>query len=87
MKKTAGLLLSIAGMLGGFDSIAGYDPTSKRGNNPLRPEDIKLNTKKIIPKGCKIYTINGVEIVAISEKSAIKKYNKQINNGQSKSSS
>ncbi len=78
MKKTAGLLLSIAGMLGGFDSIAGYDPTSKRGSNPLRPEDIKLNTKQILPKGCQVYNINGVDIVAISEKSAIKKYNKKF---------
>jgi len=78
MKGTAGLLLSIAGMLGGFDSIAGYDPTSKRGNNPLRPEDIKLNTKQILPKGCQVYNINGVEIVAISEKSAMKKYNKKF---------
>jgi hypothetical protein len=82
MKKgTAGLYLAIAGLLGGFDSMPDMsDPTSKKGNNPLRPEDIKLNTKKIIPKGCKVYNINGVEIVAISEKSAIKKYNKQISN-------
>jgi hypothetical protein len=32
--------------------------------------------KKIIPKGCKVYNVEGKEIVAISEKSAIKKYNK-----------
>jgi hypothetical protein len=79
MKGTAGLLLGMVGMMGGFDSIPDMsDPTSKRGSNPLRPEDIKLNTKQILPKGCQVYNINGVDIVAISEKSAIKKYNKKF---------
>jgi hypothetical protein len=80
MKKgTAGLLLGIAGILGAFDSIPDMrDPTSKRGTNPLKPEDIKLNTKRITPKGCQVYNINGEEIVSISEKRAIKKYNKKF---------
>jgi hypothetical protein len=83
MKKgTAGLLLGIAAIMGGLEHpMYDDDPTSKRGKNPLRPEDINLNTKKIIPKGCQVYNINGVEIIAINEKSAIKKYNKKINNG------
>ncbi len=81
MIKSIGLLLGVTGMLGGFDSIPDItDPTSKRGTNPLKPEDIKLNTKQILPKGCQVYNINGVEIVAISEKSAIKKYNKKFGN-------
>jgi hypothetical protein len=81
MIKSIGLLLGVTGMLGGFDSILDItDPTSKRGTNPLKPEDIKLNTKQILPKGCQVYNINGVEIVAISEKSAIKKYNKKFGN-------
>lgn len=44
--------------------------------NPLRPEDINVNIKKIVPRGCKVYNINGVEIIALNEKSAIRKYNK-----------
>jgi hypothetical protein len=51
--------------------------TSERGKNNLRPEDIDMTPpKKIIPKGCKVYNVEGKEIVAISEKSAMKKYNK-----------
>jgi len=51
---------------------------SERGRNNLRPEDIDMTPpKKIIPKGCKVFNINGKEIVAISEKSAMKKYKKQ----------
>jgi hypothetical protein len=72
----ASVLSALTQILGGFDSM--YDPTSKKGTNPLKPEDIKLNTKRIIPKGCQVYNINGEEIVAISEKSAIKKYNKKF---------
>ena len=74
----ANVLLALAQILGGFDSV--YEPTSKERKNPLKPEDIKLNTKRIIPKGCQVYNINGEEIVAISEKSAIKKYNKKFGN-------
>lgn len=37
---------------------------------------IPNNPKKIIPNGCKEYTIRGITVVAISEKSAIKKVNK-----------
>ena len=75
----AAYILAFAQALGGFDSIPDMrDPTSKRGTNPLKPEDIKLNTKRITPKGCQVYNINGEEIVAISEKSAIKKYNKKF---------
>ena len=51
--------------------------TSERGKNNLRPKDIDMTPpKKIIPKRCKVYNVEGKEIVAISEKSAIKKYNK-----------
>jgi hypothetical protein len=77
MIRNVGALLGMVAAMGGLDSPM-YDPTSNRGTNPLRPEDIKLNTKRIIPKGCQVYNINGVEIVAISEKSAVKKYNKKF---------
>lgn len=54
-----------------------YDLPSERGRNNLRPEDIDMTPpKRIIPKGCQVYNINGVEIIAINEKSAIKKYKK-----------
>jgi len=32
---------------------------------------------KVIPRGCKEYEIDGMKIIAISEKSAIKKHNKR----------
>jgi hypothetical protein len=52
-----------------------YDLPSEKGRNKLRPEDIDMTPKKkIIPKGCKIFNINGEEIVAINEKSAQRKY-------------
>lgn len=54
-----------------------YDLPSERGRNILHPEDIDMTPpKRIIPKGCQVYNINGVEIIAINEKSAIKKYKK-----------
>lgn len=60
---------------------SGFDMPSERGKNYLRPEDIDMTPpKKIIPKGCKVYIIEGEEIVAISEKSAIKKYEKKFKN-------
>lgn len=56
-----------------------YDLPSKRGRNNLRPEDIDMTPpNKIIPKGCKVYNINGVEIVAMNQKSAQKKYEKNF---------
>lgn len=56
-----------------------YDLPSERGKNNLRPENIDMTPpKKVISKGCKIYNINGKEIVAINEKSAQKKYEKKF---------
>ena len=56
-----------------------YDLPSERGRNNLRPEDIDMTPpKKIIPKGCKVFNINGKEIVAMNEKSARKKYEKNF---------
>ena len=49
-------------------------PIHKTKNN-LCPEDIDMTPpKKIIPRGCKVYNIDGKQIVAINEKSAVKKY-------------
>ena len=58
-----------------------HDIPSERGKNNLRPEDIDMTPpKKIIPKGCQVFNINGKEIVAINEKSAQKKYQKKFGN-------
>ena len=41
-----------------------YDIPSERERNNLRPEDIDMTPpKKIIPKGCQVFNINGKEIV------------------------
>ena len=40
---------------------------------------IPLNPKKIIPKGCQEFDINGHKIIALSYKRALVKYNK-LNN-------
>lgn len=44
-------------------------------NIPLRRKDPQP-LKKHIPNGCQLFNIQGVEIVAINKKSAIKKFNK-----------
>lgn len=60
---------------------SGFDMPSERGKNYLRPEDIDMTPpKKIIPKGCQVFNINGKEIIAINEKSAQKKYQKKFGN-------
>ncbi|MFY8162438.1 MAG: hypothetical protein ACOVNU_13980 [Candidatus Kapaibacteriota bacterium] len=41
----------------------------------LKPEDIDVKPKpKVIPKGCKVFIIEGKEIIAINEKSAKRKF-------------
>jgi hypothetical protein len=43
----------------------------------LKPEDIDVTPKsKPMPKGCKVFLIEGIEIIALNEKSARKKYSK-----------
>jgi hypothetical protein len=78
MKSNLGLLAMAAAMMGG-----GYAENS----NPLRPEDIDVVPKEPpIPKGCKKYTFKEsfgtLEVIAINEKSAMKKYNKWCNLNQ-----
>lgn len=69
--KSMGILAAMMAM------TSQYDLPSERGRNNLRPEDIDMTPpKKIIPKGCQVFNINGKEIVAINEKSAQKKYQK-----------
>ena len=41
----------------------------------LKPADIDVSPKaKVIPKGCKVFIIEGKEIIAINEKSAKRKF-------------
>jgi hypothetical protein len=58
------------------DSEFNNHPPNKRKNKmPGNPAP----KKKIIPKGCAIFTIEGVEIIATNEKNALRKY-KNITN-------
>lgn len=75
IKKTLGLLTMASMLMSG-----GHDPCENTKNN-LRPEDIDVAKKNTpIPKGCKKYvfkeSFGTLEVIAINEKSAIKKYNK-----------
>ena len=68
-------ILALASLLAGMDNS--MDTMSMRGRNPITPEDIDVTPKtKPIPKGCKVFEIEGVSIVALNEKSAMKKFNK-----------
>lgn len=68
-------VLALASLLAGMDNS--IDRMSMHGRNPIRPEDIDVTPKtKPIPKGCKVFEIEGVSIIALNEKSAMKKFNK-----------
>lgn len=58
-------------MLYGLATVLFADPSMNRGEG--REYEPKPDPKPPIPKGCKEYTIDGVTVVAISEKSARKK--------------
>ena len=73
MKRNSSVL-AIASILSGL-----YDIPSDRGKNSLTPKEIKINNKKIIPNGCKVFNINGINIIAINEKNALRKYNQTYN--------
>jgi hypothetical protein len=73
MKNKIGLLAALSLMSGIFGS-------AKNSNN-LRPSDIDITPKEPqIPKGCKKYvfkeSFGTLEVIAINERSATKKYNK-----------
>jgi hypothetical protein len=68
-------ILALASLLAGMDSS--MDTMSMRGRNTMTPEDIDVTPKKKpIPKGCKEFDIEGIKIIALNEKSAMKKFNK-----------
>lgn len=53
------------------------DPSMNRDNG--REHTPKPSPKRPIPRGCKEYTIDGITVVAISEKSARKKVARRRN--------
>ena len=74
MKGKLGMLAVMAAMMGG-----GYAENS----NDLAPQDIDVKPKEpIIPKGCKKYvfkeSFGTLQVIAMNEKSAMKKYNKWV---------
>lgn len=75
-------ILALASLLAGMDTS--MDRMTMHGRNPITPEDIDVRPKrKPIPKGCKVFEIEGVSIVELNEKSAIKKFNK-LNNSDTR---
>ena len=67
------------GILATYLAVAAQaDPSGPRTgwNDGSYGHGIPDQPKRVIPKGCKLFRIYGVEIVAISEKSARKKYDK-----------
>lgn len=72
----AGSLLAMAAMMGSIYDYPGSSTSNEK--NPLRPEDIDVTPKEpVIQKGMRKFVIEGVEVFAINEKNAIKKFNKQ----------
>ena len=55
-----------------------YQYAGKDSNERIDTKSIKGNKYKTIPKGCKEYNCNGFLIIAISQKSAWKKYYKLL---------
>lgn len=79
-KNGLGFMLYAYALLEGMNRMYEDFPDPK-AKNRLHPSDIKIGeVKKPVPKGCKIYTIEGVEIVASNEKNAIRKYHSQTKN-------
>lgn len=76
MSNAASKLAALANMMMAMGNVNGFPYPSDRRSD-LRPEDIDVTPKTVLQKGMKRFVIEGVEIYAINEKNAIKKYNKQ----------
>lgn len=57
----------------GLTSLMAMGMMSSRGYSRVTKEIVKKNIKKPIPKGCQEFTIDGVTVIALNEKSALKK--------------
>lgn len=62
-------------MLGLLSAILSEPSMNRRGNRDWSP---KPSPEPPIPNGCKKYTIDGITVVAISEKSARKKVARRL---------
>lgn len=76
MKKGLGMIAIAAALMADLNS-----PLDRNSKSDLRPEDIDVKPKEpVIPKGCKKYvfkeSFGTLEVIAINEKSALKKYKK-----------
>ena len=68
--KKSGYLQVLMAMAMISEGMAHQSNSGRKFEPDLTPK------KKVIPKGCKEFDINGVMIVAMNYKSACKKYNK-----------
>jgi hypothetical protein len=73
MKNSASKLAALASMMMAMGSVSDW-PTDRE--NDLKPEDIDVTQHTVVQRGMKRFVIEGVEIFAINEKNAIKKFNK-----------
>jgi len=72
MKKDFITSLSAAIAMAAIEPF-GYNEGTKISDIDFTP------AKKVIPKGCRVYTFGNTEIVALNEKSALKKFKKLQN--------
>lgn len=77
--KKIGLMLGLASMMAEMSSYHVYGKNTSTNDGSIG-HGIPDNPKKVIPKGCKEYSIAGVRVIAISEKSAEKKVAKILKN-------
>lgn len=72
-RSTIGILTALTAMYACYSSIS-----EKGTNDGSIGHGIPDKPKDVIPNGCKEYWIEGERIIAISEKSAVKKYNRKF---------
>jgi len=68
--KNKAALLGLMAMTMATDNRFGSQKSIEGIHNPTKP--------KVIPKGCKKFSFDGFECIAINEKSASKKYNNYL---------
>lgn len=69
MKNRSGLLI-----LAALSAIS--MGSNNHDNKTYIDEEPVKHKSKIIPNGCQVFNINGIDIMALNYKNALKKYNK-----------
>lgn len=64
------MALGLIGAMTSYNGIGGGGSVEVKEGKQLKP-------RRVIPKGCSVFIIEGEEIVALSEKRAIEKFNKR----------